>query len=74
MTQEGSAPRRGWFERLLFTFMGPPQLGDISAPASAVPDAAVLACHRCRQAWTAHEVVRTSSRTYTRCPERPAPE
>ena len=59
---------RGWFERFLFTFMGPPQLGDVSAPPAAPQDPAVLACSKCGSPWDGHEIVRTASRTYPRCP------
>ncbi len=48
--------------------MGPPQVGDVNAPATVVPDPAAALCHKCGQPWDEHEVVRTSSMTYARCP------
>lgn len=63
---------RGPLERFLFSFMGPPQLGDTSAPRSVPPDAAAELCPRCGLAWDSHERVRTPSRSYVRCPSAPA--
>lgn len=63
---------RGRFERFLFSFMGPPQLGDVSAPSTVVPDPAAALCHKCATPWDGHEIVRTSSRTYARCPAPPS--
>lgn len=60
--------RRGLFERLMFSFMGPPQLGDPSAPVTYTPDRAAHLCHRCSQPWDAHQRVHTDNMTYTRCP------
>ena len=70
--KRGSAGGRGRFERFLFSFMGPPQLGDVNAPSSYVPDPAAALCRKCDQPWDDHEVVRTGQRTYARCPEQPA--
>jgi hypothetical protein len=53
---------------VLFSFMGPPQLGDLNAPASAPPDPAADLCPRCSSSWAAHETVRTASRSYLTCP------
>ena len=64
--------RRGRFERLLFSFMGPPQLGDPNAPPSVAPDPAQALCHKCGEPWDGHEIVRTSSVTYARCPNTAA--
>jgi len=58
----------GPIERLLFTFLGPPQLGDLNAPVTARSDPAADLCPRCGRPWDAHEVVRTSTRTYLTCP------
>jgi hypothetical protein len=60
--------KRGWFERFLFSFMGPPQLGDASAagPAAAVPSAP---CPKCGEPYDAHQIVRDPRLTYARCPE-----
>lgn len=60
--------RKGLLERLLFSFMGPPQLGDVSAPPSAAADPAADLCRRCGNAWSLHERVRSASSTYVRCP------
>lgn len=70
-TGGGKRAGRGRFERFLFSFMGPPQLGDVSAPTTVAPDPAADLCHRCATPWAGHERVQTSSMTYTRCP---APE
>ncbi len=64
----------GWFERFLFSFMGPPELGDVAAPPTRPRDAAAELCHRCGRPWDDHEVVRTASRTYATCPPPPAAE
>ena len=63
-------PRRGLFERVLFSFMGPPQLGDVSAPIREVEQPVTL-CSKCSLPHGDHEVVRTPRLTYTRCPEAP---
>jgi len=60
---------RGLWERSLFTFMGPPQLGEDRAPDGYVPDEAANLCHKCAQPWEEHERVHTGSMTYRRCPE-----
>jgi len=57
-----------WFERLMFSFMGPPQLGEDRAPEGYSPDPRALLCTKCGQPWDAHERVRTSSMTYMACP------
>ena len=61
-------PRRGIFERFLFSFMGPPQLGEDRAPAGYVPDPAADLCHKCGQPWDRHERVHTGTMTYRVCP------
>lgn len=63
---------RGLVERVLFSFMGPPQLGDVNAPPSVATDPAADLCHRCDQPWSAHERVRTASRGYLECPPGPS--
>ena len=74
MTQpEPSRRRRGFFERVLFSFMGPPQLGDVHAPVREVPQPVSL-CSKCSLPHGDHEVVRTPRLTYTRCPQAPASE
>ncbi len=66
----GRAAGRRRFERVMFSFMGPPQVGDVSEPVTVVPDHAQLHCRRCGRPWDDHEVVRTVSMTYARCPGR----
>lgn len=56
------------FERVLFSVMGPPQLGDLSAPPADLPERPVEICPRCERPRDDHEVVRTPRLTYTRCP------
>lgn len=65
----GPGTRAGRFERLLFGVMGPPQLGDVTAPRTVEPDAAAALCPKCAQPWDAHQRVRTPSRSYLACPE-----
>jgi hypothetical protein len=60
---------RGLFERFLFSFMGPPQLGEDKAAAGYVPDVTATLCHKCGQPWDAHERVHTGTMTYVRCPD-----
>ena len=59
---------RSRFERVLFSFMGPPQLGDLNAPVRQLPAAPVVPCPTCGQPYEEHEVVRDPRLTYTRCP------
>jgi hypothetical protein len=59
--------RLGFFERSLFSVMGPPQLGDVHAPVPDLPVRPVELCPRCEQPRDEHEVVRTPRLTYTRC-------
>jgi hypothetical protein len=59
--------RLGRFERGLFAFMGPPELGDLSAPPAQLPARPVERCPRCGLPRDEHEVVRTPHLTYTRC-------
>ena len=61
--------RSGRWERLLFSVMGPPQLGDPGAPAREVLPPAVAACPKCTQPYDLHEIVRDPRLTYTRCPQ-----
>ena len=63
-------PERGrsrW-ERVLFSVMGPPQLGDAGAPAREVLPPPVAACPKCTRPYDVHEIVRDPRLTYTRCP------
>lgn len=64
--------RRGLFERLMFSFMGPPQVGDANAPSTYVADPADQLCRRCGRPWDEHPITRTASRTYATCPDAPA--
>lgn len=70
MGTDDDGPRRlGFFERIMFSFMGPPQIGDVHAPARELPPRPVDLCSRCRRPYEEHEVVRDPGLTYTRCPE-----
>lgn len=60
--------RRGFFERILFSVMGPAQLGDPNAPRTVVDDPAAALCRKCGQSYDEHQVVRTGRMTYARCP------
>ena len=68
MAQAPGGRRRGRFERVLFAFMGPAQLGDANAPVKAVERPPQL-CPTCHRPYDEHEVVRTARLTYTQCPE-----
>jgi hypothetical protein len=57
----------GWWHRLMFSIMGPAQVGPYG---TAVPPPDESVCPRCSQRWEQHEQVRTSTRSYRRCPER----
>jgi hypothetical protein len=70
-TRPADEPRRGLFERIMFSFMGPPQVGDVNAPRTVEPDPAAALCHKCGRPWDEHEIVRTGSMTYARCPAPP---
>jgi hypothetical protein len=72
VSQDERRPRRrGRFERLMFSFMGPPQLGDLNAPVPVLPKRPVELCTRCRRPYDEHEVVRDPRLTYSRCPAPP---
>ncbi len=60
--------RRSLLERLLFSVMGPPQVGDVRAPVRDLPARPVDICPSCRLPRDDHEVVRTPTLTYTVCP------
>ncbi|MEX2289051.1 MAG: hypothetical protein WD794_01835 [Mycobacteriales bacterium] len=68
MNRRRKATGRGWFERFVFSVMGPPQVGDVNAPVTVPPDPGATLCHKCRRPWDDHEIVRTGSMTYARCP------
>lgn len=59
--------RLGLLERILLTFMGPPQVGDANAPV-ALPARPARRCPRCGQPYEQHEVVRDARLTWSRCP------
>ena len=68
--QNGDVAKRqagegGRWHRFMFSIMGPAQVGPYT---SAEPVADTSACHRCGTAWNDHEVVRTETRSYSRCP------
>lgn len=58
----------GWFERFVFRFMGPPDVGDVHAPVRPPRARPVELCERCGRPFDEHEVVRQSRLTYTKCP------
>ena len=62
------AAGRGLLERVMFTFMGPPQLGEDKPREGYVADEAANLCHKCARPWDEHERVHTGSMTYRRCP------
>lgn len=51
----------------MFSFMGPPQLGEHGPREGYVPDARAQSCPRCAQPWEVHERVHGSV-TSLRCP------
>lgn len=69
--RSGSGSGRGVFERIMFSFMGPPQVGDPNAPVRALPPRPVDVCGTCRRPRDDHEVVRSPTLTYTVCPGPP---
>lgn len=66
-----AAGELGLLERMMFGVMGPPQLGHPDAPSTVARDPAADLCHKCAQPWDEHEIVRTGSMTYARCPQTP---
>ena len=58
---------RGWFERFLFSFMGPPQLGDPNEPLKPRAARPAELCPRCGRPYDEHDVVRTAGGTFSRC-------
>lgn len=68
MAKRGRAGIGRW-ERLLFSVMGPPQLGDASAPLREVAPPPVTACPKCGRPYDEHEIVRSPRLTWTRCPQ-----
>ena len=69
MTSPRRPKGRNALERFLFSFMGPPQLGDPGAPVTLPPAPPGGDCPTCRAPYDAHEIVRSPRLTYTRCPD-----
>jgi hypothetical protein len=70
---EGRAPERtgpSWWDRLLLSMMGPPQIGENRAPDGYVPDPTAELCTKCDAPWDRHERVYSGTFTYTRCPAK----
>lgn len=64
----GGRPRGpGLLERILFSFMGPPQLGEHKAAEGYLPDPAADLCPRCARPWAGHQRIHTGSGTHLRC-------
>ena len=55
------------FERFLFRFMGPPQIGDLDEPARPGP-AVQEACPICHRAYEEHGQSASNQGGYTSCP------
>lgn len=53
----------------MFAFMGPPELGDLSAPVREAPRPPAELCRLCGEPRDEHEVVRAPGLTYSRCRE-----
>ena len=69
---DGGGPRSArLFERLMFSFMGPPQLGDLDAASPCRGTPPRTSAPGCGRRWDEHEIVRTDSRTYANCPPAP---
>lgn len=58
----------GFFERMMFGVMGPPELGDVSAPVLPLAQRAKEMCSKCHRPVDDHEIVRDPGLTYSRCP------
>jgi hypothetical protein len=68
--QNGGVTKRnrtegGRWHRFMFSIMGPAQVGPYT---SSEPVADTSRCERCGTPWNDHEVVRTATRAYSRCP------
>lgn len=59
----------GFLERMMFGVMGPPQLGDVDAPARELPARPVELCGKCKQPYSDHDIVRDPGLTYPLCPQ-----
>ena len=55
----------GRWHRFMFSIMGPAQVGPYE---TAAPARDTSACPKCATPWDEHEVVRTATRAYSRCP------
>ena len=74
MTQRSRRDDRselGLFERTIFSFMGPPQLGDQKVREGYVADESANLCHKCGEHWDSHERVNTGTFAYRRCAVTP---
>ena len=56
----------GRWHRFMLSIMGPAQVGPYE---TAAPVADTSACTKCGTPWSEHEVVRTPTRSYSRCPD-----
>lgn len=61
MRKRNRTSELGLLERVMFSIMGPPQVGDVNAPTTITVDPAAAQCHRCGQRWDPHERVHTGS-------------
>ena len=66
--QDSPKDRPGLFERTMFTFLGPPQLGENKPPDGYVADQAATLCHRCGEPWDRHARVDSGTFHYRKCP------
>lgn len=62
----GGKPSRAY--RMLFSVMGPAQVGSLDAPVRPTP-ARVEVCRRCGQPQDEHILERLPDRTASRCPD-----
>ncbi len=66
--RKGSGTRLSWWERLMFSVMGPPELGEHRSPEGYQPDPAANECRKCGQSYDEHQRVNSGTFTYARCP------
>jgi hypothetical protein len=66
-SRDRNPERQGLWTRFLMSIMGPPQLGDSTAPIRpSRPDLDL--CPKCGYPLAEHEPVRTARATFLRCP------
>jgi len=65
--REGQPRARG-LGRYLFYFMGPPEVGDPSAPRTAPVSTVPQLCVSCGKPMTEHVIDRSHGKSATRCP------